>query len=127
MRSTNGENESAIETEGERPEGRSRTNNGIVTRLWMEASMKPMEDQKEDTTRKRKKKPKLGEKNINDEKKTQNWMPMRETEDDENATFGGLENSYRKNRMFLRETRRREKKTGEREREHNALEVPLRP
>lgn len=53
-------------------------------------------------------------------------MPMRETEDDENATFGGFENSYRKNRMFLRETRRREKKMGEREREHNALEVPLR-
>lgn len=44
-------------------------------------------------------------KSINDEKKTQHWMPMRETDDDENATFG-FENSlvsYRKNRMFLRD------------------------
>lgn len=30
------------EREDEWPEGRSRTNDGIVTRLWMGASMKPM-------------------------------------------------------------------------------------
>lgn len=41
-RGVKGDAKRVIEKERERPEGRSRTNNGIVTRLWMEASMKPM-------------------------------------------------------------------------------------
>lgn len=43
MRSTNEENERAREKEEERPsKGEAGRNNGIVTRLWMGASMKPM-------------------------------------------------------------------------------------
>lgn len=38
----NGKEDKEREREDERPEGRSRTNDGIVTRLWMGASMKPM-------------------------------------------------------------------------------------
>lgn len=47
MRSTNEENDREWESERERreerpPKGEAGQNNGIVTRLWMGASMKPM-------------------------------------------------------------------------------------